>query len=146
MRSSVLIVVVFPMLLCGNSLARCRDAEPGQIPHGANEVVVLREQTVARLDGTVFHANGELAGDVVVEIYPYEASAEETARFVKDATRIAACVTSADGGFTFDLTPGRYLLRAGTVQSAGINEIHAIFQVTGSGKRRKVKIRLSMGT
>ncbi len=129
-------------------MARCKDAHAGQIPHGANELIVLSEQTVARLNGTVLYANGDTAGDVVIEIYSYAGSVEETAKFVKDAMPVATCITSADGDFAFDLMPGRYLLRAGTVESAGIKELQAIFRVKGRGRgrRHKVEIRLQVGT
>ena len=124
-------------------------ARRDQIPHGANELVVWEEQTVGRLRGTVRLANGEPAGDVVVEIYRYEGAADgfETTRVLKNTQRLVACLTRKEGLFAFKgLKAGRYLLRAGTVAPAGINELHAIFRVTGNGKAQNVEIRLSMGT
>lgn len=143
------------LLLCivglrTTSLADCKKARFDQIPHGANEIVVLSEQTVGLLRGTVFIGyDGEPASGVVVEIYRYEGSADGfgTTKFLQGAKRSTACVTSENGGFAFpNLKPGRYLLRAGTVESKGINELHAIFRVTKSGTTHNVKIRLSLGT
>jgi len=130
-------------------LAACKKAHHDQVPHGANQIVVLDEQVVSRVRGRVVLHNDEPVKNAVVEIYRYEGSADglEITKFLKDTKRMAACVTEETGAFAFDrLRPGRYLLRAGTVESEGINELHAIFKVTGHGKTENLKIPLSLGT
>ena len=146
-RSQGLVLVLCLLNLGTPSLARCRQARPDETPHGANELVVHDEQTVSRLRGTVFIGDGGPSKGVVIEIYRYEGTAYETTKFLKNAHRIAACLTGEDGVFAFEgLRPGLYLLRAGTVVSMGINEVQAIFRVTGNGKTRNIKIQLSLGT
>jgi hypothetical protein len=147
MRSKVFIMLLCTVIFRTTSAADCKKARPDQTPHGANEIVVHAEQTVARLRGVVFIGDGGHASGVVVEIYSYEGTANETTKFLKRAKRTAACVTGENGSFAFTrLKPGRYLLRAGTVAPSGINELHAIFRVTGSGKTDNIEIRLTLGT
>jgi hypothetical protein len=148
MRSEGIILLLCRMGLRTTSAADCRKARPDQTPHGANEIVVQTEQTVGRLRGVVSIGDGGPASGVAVEIYRYEGRDEfETTRFLESAKRSAACLTSENGAFAFTrLKPGRYLLRAGTVAPVGINELHAIFRVTGSGKTHNVEIRLTLGT
>jgi len=149
MRSEGIILLLCLVALRTTPAADCRKARPDQTPHGANEIVVHTEQTVGRLWGIVFIGDGGPASGVVVEIYRYEGKDDgfATTRFLKSAKRSAACLTSENGVFAFTrLNPGRYLLRAGTVAPAGINELHAIFRVTGSGKSPNVEIRLTLGT
>jgi protocatechuate 3,4-dioxygenase beta subunit len=144
-------VRVVILLLCviglAPSAAACRKARPGETPHGANETIVYSEQTVGRLRGTVSIRDGDPVNDVVVEVYRYDGTEAETTKFLNRAKRTSACVTAEDGLFSFKrLKPGRYLLRAGTVAPAGMNEVHLIFRVTGVGKSRNVEIRLTVGT
>jgi hypothetical protein len=47
MRSTVTNFVLCLVFLGGTCMALCKGALPGQIPHGANELILLREQTVA---------------------------------------------------------------------------------------------------
>jgi hypothetical protein len=148
MRSGVVTLLLFMVVLPTTSNADCKKARADQTPHGANELIILKERTVGILQGVVFIGyGGGPASDVVVEVYRYEGRADDTAEFLKGAKRSAACLTNENGAFAFArLKAGRYLLRAGTVRSAGINEVHAIFKVTGSGKIPRVQIRLPLGT
>jgi hypothetical protein len=149
MRSEVIILLLCLVGLRTASAADCRKARPDQTPHGANGIIIHAEQTVGHLQGVVFIGNGGPASGVVVEIYRYESNDNgfQTTRFLKSARRSAACLTTENGVFAFTpLKPGRYLLRAGTVAAAGINELHAIFRVMGNGKAHNVEIRLTLGT
>lgn len=146
MRSKDLIVLCLICLLTAPARP-CKKARAEEVPHGANEIVVFTEQTVPRLEGIVVLPNAEPVRDAVVEVYRYDGTADGTKTFLSHAKRIAACLTSENGRFAFKrLRPGRYLLRAGTVESAGINELQAIFRVTGRGTTHKIEMRLSMGT
>lgn len=146
---SGLLLLVCLMGLQATPLEACKKARSDQVPHGANEMVLLDEQNVAHLRGTVLLHNDEPVNRAVVEVYRYEGSVDayEITRFLKQTKRIAACLTGENGAFAFArLRPGRYLLRAGTVDANGINETHAIFKVTNRGKTEDLKIRLSLGT
>jgi hypothetical protein len=47
------------------SWAECRKAQDNEVPHGANELIELKEQKVHDLFGTVFLPNHRPAGNVV---------------------------------------------------------------------------------
>ena len=130
--------------------ARCRSARPEEVPHGANEIIVLTEQEVKQIRGVVSIGwDDQFAQDVVVEVYNYPGR-DDSYEAVKQALqtkRIAACVTGEDGKFTFSgVKPGKYLLLLGTHDVAGINEVNAILHVTPDGSREKLKIVLKPGT
>src|SRR5258708_19151399 len=149
MRSKCVILLLCLICLRTTSVAGCKKARPDQIPHGARLLIVQEEQTVGHLQGTVVLVNYKpVAGPVsgaVVEIYLYGGRADEITQFLGDTKRNTACLTDKNGTFAFrGLKPGRYLLRAGTAESAGINELHAIFRVTGKGKTHAVRIRSSL--
>lgn len=148
MRPEAFVLLLGVMVLPARSVADCKKALSDQTPHGANEIIVLKERTVGTLRGiVVIGSDGAPGIDVVVEIYRYEGGVFETVEFLKGAKRSAACLTSEKGAFAFTrLKPGRYLLRAGTATSAGINEVHAIFRVTGSRSSPRIQIRLPLGT
>jgi hypothetical protein len=150
MRSQALILLLFLMGLRTTSDASCKKARPDQTPHGANELILLEERTVRGLRGVVsIGYDGGPASDVVVEIYRYEGEADgfKMQESLKGAKRSTACITTENGRFAFPhLKAGRYLLRAGTDRSMGINEVYAIFKVTDTGKTHDIEIRLPLGT
>lgn len=127
--------------------ARCTSAKPEEVPHGANEFILLAEQQVRHIRGVVSFG-GEFAQGVVVEVYRhggkdnYEAVSETL-----KSKRIVACVTGSDGKFSFSgLKPGRYLLHLGMRDVPGINELNAILHVTPSGSRKRLEVELRPGT
>lgn len=127
--------------------ASCTNARSDQTPHGANELVILEEQTVSALRGVVsWGYPGSPAADVVVELNQYEGGAHDLPESLQGAKRSAACITARKGRFSFPVKSGRYILRAGTVRSMGMNEVYAIFKVTQIGKARDIEIRLPPGT
>jgi len=139
----------FSALLSVVCHAECRRAHD-EVPHGANELIELREQTVNRVSGTILVGFGgsEPAGNVVVELYRREGnlSVQKTVQ----QSRVIACVAGSDGRFSFSgLKSGRYLLRVGMAEQAGINETYApiILQSKGKkGKNQGIKIVLQLGT
>jgi hypothetical protein len=58
-------------------------------------------------------------------------------------------MTGENGAFCFNkLPPCRYLLRAGTRKSAGINQIHAIITVLAKNQKtstEEIELTLSLG-
>ena len=58
-------------------------------------------------------------------------------------------MTGENGAFCFNkLPPGRYLLRAGTRKSVGINQIHAIITVLPKNQKaptEEIELVLSLG-
>jgi len=131
--------------------ARCKNGKDGDVPHGANELIQLTDQTVSSIRGEVSWPTGEPAKDIVVEIFIYTGgdSSEDMNKALAQK-RVAACITGEDGKFSFPhVKRGKYLLRAGTRESRGINETCIILVVdphstknTGAGLR----IPLHVGT
>ena len=129
------------------SRAECRKAEDNEIPHGANELIELKEQKVQGLFGTILFPTGEPAEDIVVEVYrwskkPYTETVQQQ--------RLAACVTGADGKFSFpELKPGSYLLQAGRRERFGVNIAFLVVDLKGNSGKRKgqgIRIQLKLGT
>lgn len=129
--SNLLYLTVCALISIAGMAAECRKAKLDDVPHGANEFVQLQPITVKQVHGQVFFSDTEPAKDIVVEIFRYAGndSYKEMSKALKDK-RVAACLTGPDGKFAFPrLTPGRYLLRAGTLHSMGWNEIHIVVNV-----------------
>ena len=128
------------------SRAECRKAEDNEKPHGANELIELKEQKVQGLFGTILFPN-EPAEDIVVEVYrwpkrPYTETVQQQ--------RLAACVTGADGKFSFpEIKPGRYLVQAGRRERFGVNIAFLVVDLKGNSGKRKgqgIRIQLKLGT
>jgi hypothetical protein len=125
------------------------------MPHGANETVEIRGPVVNKLSGTVVYPDHTLAKDAVVELYDLPPDQPDTPvnEVVGWRTRRAACVTGVDGTFCFsDVPSGKYLLRAGTRQPDGMNELYMRVTVDhgwfrGLFRRSKpLRLTLSLGT
>lgn len=128
--------------------ARCRHASNDDVPYGANEFI-LQDGTeeVGQVFGVVLDPSGAQR-HAVVEVYKYDGGENSTdAMKALEDQRIAACITGDDGKFAFpDLPPGRYLLRIGLSDTGGMNEDHLIVRVVRGGTRKKLEIRLRVGT
>jgi hypothetical protein len=130
--------------------AECRRAQEAEVPHGANELIELKKQTVKRVFGTIFIGFGNSAPtpNVVVEVY--RSTVNQDFKKTVQQNRLTACVTGPDGKFSFpELKQGRYLLRAGMREPAGINEtyIPIIVKSRWKGfKGRGIRITLQLGT
>ncbi len=122
--------------------AQCKKPKDNEVPHGANEFILLADQVVERIQGRVFFPNSEPMEDIVLEVYRYNGgnSYQEISQVVQGQKRVAACLTGADGKFSFTrLRAGNYLLRAGTRHTKGFNEVYAILTLkpgrkTSAGK------------
>src|SRR5579864_3187792 len=100
--------------------AECRRAQEDEVPHGANELIEFKEQTVKRVFGTITVglSNSAPIPNVVVEVY--RSTGDRDFQKTVQQNRLTACVTGPDGRFSFpELKPGRYLLRVGMRQPAG---------------------------
>ena len=130
--------------------AKCRKAQEAEVPHGANELIELKEQTVKRVFGTISigFGNSGPTPNVVVEVY--RSTANPDFQKTIEQRRLTACVTGADGKFSFpELGSGRYLLRVGMKDPAGINETYVpiILKSSRKGlKGRGIRIALQLGT
>ncbi|HYW73666.1 MAG TPA: hypothetical protein VE961_21770 [Pyrinomonadaceae bacterium] len=142
-------LVTFP------SSCSCAKASDTDRPHGANETVEIRGPVVKNLAGTVWYPDDKVAGDVVVEVYDLskEHSDAPINEIIGSRSRRIACVTATDGGFSFsDLPSGKYLVRAGTRQAGGMNELYARVTVDRSWFRglfrrsKPLQLKLSLGT
>ena len=77
------------------SHAQCKPAQPGDVPHGANELIELKEEKLSQIFGTIRFPQGELADDIVVEVY--RRARTQSLEEARQQARLAACVTSDDG-------------------------------------------------
>lgn len=123
---SVLVVQLF--VASAGRPCSCLEAAVGEVPHGANEYVEYKETTVRGVYGKVIFAHGgRPVGGAVVEVYAVSDAERnlKPSEIIRRQRRRAACVTGGDGSFCFhDLPSGRYVLRAGTGESAGMNEVY----------------------
>jgi len=142
-------------LLTFSSGCSCAKALDSDLPHGANEHIEMRGPVVKNLSGTVFYPNDRAGKDVVIELYdisrdPADVPVKE---IVGWRDRRAACVTSSDGTFCFsDLPSGKYLLRVGTREPDGMQELYMRVTVDRSWFRalfrraKPLRLTLSVGT
>jgi hypothetical protein len=148
-----LVIFIALLLAPAAPTCSCRTASEDDVPHGANEIYEIRLGTVKKIQGTVLLPDDTLAGDIVVELYDLPATKVDAYDFVREHSRRVACVTSADGSFCFtNLPSGNYLLRAGTRQQDGFNELYARVTVDRSWFRglfrrsKSLRLTLSLGT
>ena len=106
----------------------CGKVSDDEVAHGANEVVEYKERAVRQIKGMVRYAYNETpVEDVVVEVFDItdDVKDHDAYQIASLKKRRAACLTGKDGRFCFDNLPsGRYVLRAGTRTSAGMQEVH----------------------
>jgi hypothetical protein len=147
-----LISLILVSLLSGSPQCDCKAVPANEISYGANEFVLLAELKVNRITGKVLHPQGTPENEAIVEVFNYARSSTDY-KDVDDALnskRRAACMTGETGAFCFnDLPPGRYLLRAGTRKSVGINQIHAIIIVLPKNQKAptgELALTLTLGT
>ena len=133
----------------------CAKALDTDIPHGANETIEIRGPIVKNLRGAIVYPDDSIAKDIVVELYDLSHDRADTPinEIVGWRTRRAACVTGTDGTFCFSGLPaGRYLLRAGTREPDGVNELYVRVTVDHSWFRglfrrsKPLRLRLLLGT
>ena len=129
------------------SYAQCRTARPGDIAHGGNEIIKLPRHYMSRIQGRIFVPNGSPGRDVVVEVYPYDGF-QDVSQMAMDRPRMDACVTGADGRFTFaKLRAGQYVLRAGSRNPYQFNEVRAVIVLRpGRPGDRPLKINMRPGS
>ena len=129
--------------------AECRRAQEDEVPHGANELIELKEQTIKRVFGTISIGFGNSAPTPNVVIEVYRTTENQDFQKTVQQKRLTACVTGPDGRFSFpELKPGRYLLRVGMREPAGINVAYVpiIVQSRKRLKGRGIRIVLQLGT
>lgn len=149
---SFLAIAVFLVGLVQASAAQCRTAKENEAPHGANELIQLKSWTLPRVYGTVLWPTGEAAKKIVVEIFHFKGSDDDyrDLNTAIEQPRTMACVTGDDGKFSFPgLKPGKYLLRAGTSDEAGVNETYIVLVVKRHARnpgKDGLEIRLHLGT
>jgi hypothetical protein len=124
------ILVILGFLLLSVSLQEpkcpCLKAADQDEPHGANELIEYSHKTVKRIHGRVVDPTGAPIDEAVAEVYSYsDADTKiDPYKFTRSQERLAACVTNKNGNFCFsNLKSGNYLLRIGTLHSAGFQEV-----------------------
>ena|SRR5262245_21240272 len=147
-----LISLILVSLLSGSLQCDCKTVPTNEISHGANEFILLSELKVNRIAGRALLPDGEPENEAIVEVFNYSSSSTDykDVDSALNSERRAACMTGENGAFCFNkLPPGRYLLRAGTRKSTGINQIHAIITVLPNNQKaptRELELRLTLGT
>src|ERR1051326_6953939 len=97
-----LVLIILGLILSpGGRDCSCKKALDDDLPHGANEVLEYRLQTVRDIRGTVLFPDETLGGDVVVEVYDLPDKKLAAYGFVREHPRRTACVTPAEGKFFF---------------------------------------------
>jgi protocatechuate 3,4-dioxygenase beta subunit len=147
-----LIGLVLVSFLSGSLQCNCKTIPANETSHGANEFVLIADIKVNRIAGKVLLPNEEPVNEAIVEVFNYSSSSTDykDVDSALNSEKRAACMTGKTGAFCFDkLPPGRYLLRAGTRKSAGINQIHAIITVLPKNQKAptgELELRLTLGT
>ncbi len=123
------LIISFALFGVSSQKPKCLSKPAGEQdhPHGANEVIEIRGGTVRNIQGRISYQNGEPIEEAVVEVYDISGSDRDIDpyHFVQSAKRRAAYLTDADGHFCMTGLPsGMYLLRAGTNESEGWQEIY----------------------
>jgi hypothetical protein len=150
------LVLITALLASGVGTARpgckCRPVPRGEVPNGANMIVIQRERTVKQVRGrVVFWSSDQPVEEAIVELFPVRKSERDldVDRIANSKERDAACMTGPDGRFCFaGLAPGSYVLRAGAKYS-GFNYAHIKLNVVhGKVKHRgeELKLELTLGT
>jgi uncharacterized GH25 family protein len=118
-------MLVFLGIVSQQPKCHCQLAQADDRAHGANQTIVLSHKTVKRISGRVLYQDGTPVSQAVVEVYENADSDKVDAyRTTRTKERRAACLADESGRFCFrDLPSGRYLVRAGTRTSAGMQEI-----------------------
>lgn len=152
------LVATFVCLIAFGQLtyAQCKKPKVDDVPHGANEFIMFTERRVGHFHGRIFFPNYMIktgrvrAKNIVVELYNYSGSDsyQDVSKVLREQKRVAACLTGADGRFSFaGLKPGRYLFRAGTREPDEFNKMHGIIIVEPKlGVGKGLDIVLSAGT
>jgi len=122
----VLLFVVLGGMPAGERKCSCVKADDNAVPHGANEIVEYKSRTLKSIHGTVTLPNGEPVNNAVVEVYESTKANKDQSAYKIATTeyRRFACLPDQQGHFCLsDLPSGRYVLRIGTLEPAGVNEV-----------------------
>jgi len=131
---------------------KCRHASTKEStrPGGNQMVVFVEEKNYRELRGIVQMQSGQPAENALVEVfdkpeYLLDRSIASANNRPKQ-TRLAACVTSADGKFCFrNLANGKYELR--TSSRNGVNVTHDYVVIDRqSGEKKELSIEMTLGT
>jgi protocatechuate 3,4-dioxygenase beta subunit len=130
----------------------CHKPEKGDStrPGGNMMIVVPLDKTYRDLRGTVQMSDGRVLENALVEIFDNaDYLIHETDGHLEQAphqTRLAACVTGADGKFSFrDLPSGTYELRSSIKAGWNVTHIHVTVN-KHSGENGSVVVHMSVGT
>jgi hypothetical protein len=147
-----LITLILVSLLSGSSQCNYKTVPANETSQGANEFILIDELKVNGIAGKVLLPDEEPVNEAIVEVFNYSSSSTDHKDVDAALTkkRRAVCITGENGAFCFNkLPPGRYLLRAGTRKSVGINQIHAIITVLPNNQKAPtggLELRLTLGT
>jgi hypothetical protein len=122
----VLLFIVMGGVPAGERKCSCIKADDRAVPHGANELVEFGSRTLKTIHGTVTLPNNEPVNNAVVEVYDSTNADNDKSAYEIATTeqRKFACLPDQNGHFCLSNLPsGRYVLRIGTLQPSGLNEV-----------------------
>ena len=151
----VLLLIVLGGVPAGERKCTCVKADDDVVPHGANELIEYDSGTLKSIHGRVALPNGEPVDHAVIEVY--EASNAHRDKSAHEITtteqRKFACLTDENGRFCLsDLPSGWYVLRIGTTQPSGVNEVLVKVRLDRSwwkslfGSGKPLQVVLPLGT
>jgi hypothetical protein len=151
----VLLFIVLGSVPAGERKCFCAKADDNDVPHGANEIVEFDSRTLKTIQGTVTLPNDEPVNNAVVEVYELTKANKDKSAYEIASTeqRKFACLPDQNGHFCLsDLSSGRYVLRIGTLQPAGVNEVFLKVRLERSRWKRwfrsgkPLEVVLTLGT
>ena len=122
----VLLFIVLGGMPAGERKCSCSKADDNDRAHGANAVVEYEGKTLRTISGKISLPNDEAVSNGVVEIYEINTVDQIKSAYELAGTqdRILACLADKQGRFCIsDLPSGRYLLKVGTREPSGLNEV-----------------------
>ena len=122
----VLLFIVLGGVAVGERKCSCVKAADDDVPHGANELIEYDSGTIKSFHGRIIFPNDEPVDHAVVEVYEVsKANKDKSAHEISTTEqRKFACLSDENGQFCLsDLPSGSYVLRIGTLQSSGVNEV-----------------------
>lgn len=122
----VLLFIVLGCVPAGDRKCFCVKADDDVVPHGANELIEYDIATIKSLHGRVTFPNDEPVNHAVVEVYDVSKANKDKSAYQISTTeqRKFACLADEEGRFCLsDLPSGWYVLRIGTTQPSGVNEV-----------------------
>jgi len=129
------------------AFAQCTPATSEKTIWGGNMHPVLKEKKLPRdIHGIVRAADHIALQEVLVEIYDHPELAPRSADSEERQTRVAACMTDAQGRFAFTLSPGHYEVRFSKSSEWDVLSIPVVVQKFAPFSKKNLAVEMRLGT